>query len=265
MAERFYCVRQRAGNLVKEYRGTLPPRYAPSDTDEDRRAKADLKAQRRTVLNRDSTDRLELMIALMGKCATHYILEFDDEHLPERFADVRKALRAFLRRVERYRGKGGLDYIPAIEGLHGAHRYHIHLVADYRQLSPAEVRFLWQCGEVTDWPVFKRHGKALGYRYLARYLTKERSDGIIIPVGRHPWSCSRSLRAFQPTRPLRGARAMRSRYRSTRCSHGCGPAAVNLAATGWRAGSRRKESRARVRATLLVTYWLFSDRMKGWR
>ena len=124
MAERFYCVRQRAGNLVKEYRGTMPPRYASSDTDEDRRAKADLKAQRRTVLNRDSTDRLELMIALMGKYATHYILEFDDEHLPERFADVRKALRAFLRRVERYRGKGGLDYIPAIEGLHGAHRYH---------------------------------------------------------------------------------------------------------------------------------------------
>ena len=100
--------------------------------------------------------------------------------------------------MERYRGKGGLDYIPAIEGLHGAHRYHIHLVADYRQLSPAEVRFLWQCGEVTDWPVFKRQGKALGYRYLARYLTKERSDGIIIPVGRHPWSCSRSLRAKLP-------------------------------------------------------------------
>ena len=91
MAELFYCVRQRAGNLVKEYRGTMPPRYAPSDTDEDRRAKADLKAQRRTVLNRDSTDRLELMIALMGKYATHYILEFDNEHLPERFADVRKA------------------------------------------------------------------------------------------------------------------------------------------------------------------------------
>ena len=38
----------------------------------------------------------------------------------------------------------------------------------------------------------------LGFRYLARYLTKERSDGIIIPVGRHPWSCSRSLRAKLP-------------------------------------------------------------------
>ena len=66
MDEQFYCVRQRAGKLVKEYRGTIPPRYAPSDTDEDRRCKADLKKQRRTVLNRESTDRLELMIALMG-------------------------------------------------------------------------------------------------------------------------------------------------------------------------------------------------------
>ena len=197
MAERYYCVRQRAGKLVKEYRGTRLPRYAPSDTDEDRRAKADLKRRRRTVLNRDSTDRLELMIALMGRYATHYVLEFDDEHLPKRFADVRKALCAFRRRAEHFRG-GAFDWITAIEGLHGAHRYHVHLVADYRQLSPVEVQLLWQYGEVTDWPVFRRHGKVLGFRYLARYLTKERSDGIIIPIGRHPWSCSRSLREQLP-------------------------------------------------------------------
>ena len=52
MAELFYCVRQRAGNLVKEYRGTMPPRYAPSDTDEDRRAKADLKIGRASCRER---------------------------------------------------------------------------------------------------------------------------------------------------------------------------------------------------------------------
>ena len=28
---------------------------------------------------------------------------------------------------------------------------------------------------------------------LAEYLTKERTDGIIIPIGRRPWNCSRSL------------------------------------------------------------------------
>lgn len=194
----FYCVRQRAGKLVKEYRGTIPPRYSPLDTDEDRRAKSELKRARRTVLNRDSTDRLELMLALLGKHATHYVLEFADEHLPQRFADVRKALRASLRRAERFRGGKPLDWIAAIEGLHGAHRYHIHFVTDSFQISPAEVRLLWSYGAVTDWPVFKRRGKVCGYRYLARYLTKERSDGITIPVGRHPWSCSRSLRAKLP-------------------------------------------------------------------
>lgn len=198
MSDLYYCVRQRAGCLVKEYRGASLPRYSPTDTDEDRREKAVLKAQRRTVFSRHSTDRLELMLALLGKHATHYVLEFDDEHLPQRFADVRKALRAFLRRTERFRGGEPLDWIAVIEGLHGAHRYHIHFVTDYYQLSPAEVQFLWGCGEVTDWPVFKRRGKVCGYRYLARYLTKERSDGIAIPVGRHPWSCSRSLRAKLP-------------------------------------------------------------------
>lgn len=198
MDEQFYCVRQRAGKLVKEYRGTIPPRYAPSDTDEDRRCKADLKKQRRTVLNRESTDRLELIIALMGKYATHYVLEFDDEHLPKNFANVRKALHAFLRRVERFRGEKELDYIPVIEGLHGVHRYHIHLIADYRQLPPVVAQKLWACGAVTDWPVLRRYGKVRGFRYLARYLTKERSDGVVIPVGRHPWSCSRSLRAKLP-------------------------------------------------------------------
>ena len=37
-----------------------------------------------------------------------------------------------------------------------------------------------------------------GYRRLAEYLNKERTDGIIIPIGRHPWSCSRSLNAKVP-------------------------------------------------------------------
>lgn len=198
MGEQFYCVHQQAGKLHKEYRGTIPPRYSATDTDEDRRDKAELKKQRRTVLNRESTDRLELMIALMGERATHYILEFDDEHLPKNFADVRKALRSFLRRVERFRRDRFLDYIPVIEGRHGDHRYHIHLVVDRRQLSAETVRLLWAGGNVTDWPVFKRHGKVLGFRYLAKYLSKEKSDGFIIPIGRHPWSCSRCLSAKLP-------------------------------------------------------------------
>ena len=194
----YYCVRQRAGPLVKEYRGTALPRYSPDDTAQDRQEKTKLKKQKRTALNRHPTDRLELMLALLGKGATHYILTFDDENLPKKFTDVRKALQAFLRRVERWRGGKKLDYAYAIEGLHGDHRYHLHFVTDYYQLSSCEVPLLWTAGEVIERPVLKRYGKVLGFRYLAEYLTKERSDGIIIPIGRHPWSCSRSLRAKLP-------------------------------------------------------------------
>ena len=261
MSKQFYCVRQQAGRLVKEYRGTIPPRYSATDTDEDRRDKTELKRQRRTVLNRDSTDRLELMIALMGDQATHYILEFDDEHLPRSFADVRKALRSFLRRVERFRGNSQLDYIPAIEGKHGDHRYHIHLVADFRQLPAAVVQHLWTGGEVTDWPVFRRHGKTLGFRYLAKYLVKERSDGIIIPIGRHPWSCARSCRL----RRCGSTTLTESRSRTVRCCRIAEAGAIGSAAITWQRGSILKLEYVRVRATLLVDYWIFVDKQKGWR
>ena len=54
---------------------------------------------------------------------------------------------------------------------------------------------LWTAGEVDDEPVLMAEG---GYRRLAEYLTKERTDGIIIPIGRRPWSCSRSLSGQLP-------------------------------------------------------------------
>ena len=46
-----------------------------------------------------------------------------------------------------------------------------------------------------DEPVLLAEG---GYRRLAEYLTKERTDGIVIPIGRRPWSCSRSLSGQLP-------------------------------------------------------------------
>lgn len=142
---------------------------------------------------------------------THYTLTFDNAHLPRDFPGVRLALRAFLSRVGRYMGAGPpLDYIYAIEGLHGDHRYHIHFCCPYEQLSPAEVRYLWRQGTVDDEPVLRTRSymdpvtgglvtvSEGGYRRLAEYLTKERTDGIIIPIGRHPWSCSRGLNAKVP-------------------------------------------------------------------
>lgn len=212
MAEAVWqCCRIRAGPLVKECRA-IRPRFSRGDTTLDHRAKAELKKYQKSAVNRRQVDRLEIRLALLGPQGTHYTLTFDDEHLPADFAGVRRALRAYQGRVKRYLGDTGppLDYVYAIEGLHGDHRYHIHYCAPYERFSPAEVAYLWRQGGVEDVPIL--HTRTYqdpetnewitvsdgGYRWMAEYLNKERTDGIIIPIGRHPWSCSRSLNAKVP-------------------------------------------------------------------
>ena len=178
----------------------------------DHRAKAELKKYQKSAVNRRQVDRLEIRLAVLGPQGTHYTLTFDDEHLPRDFPGVRRALRAYFARVKRYLGDTGppLDYVYAIEGLHGDHRYHCHFCTQYDRLSPVEVSKLWRCGTVDDEPVLRFHsyqdpetGEWVkvcdgGYRRVAEYLNKERTDGVIIPIGRHPWSCSRSLNAKVP-------------------------------------------------------------------
>lgn len=207
----WYCCRQKAGDLTKECRA-LRPRFRPNDSELDHRAKAELKKYQRTAVNRRQVDRLEIRLALLGPQGTHYTLTFDDDHLPSDFAGVRRAMRAYFGRVRRHLGDTGppLDYVYAIEGLHGNHRYHIHHCCSYDCLSPEEVRYLWRQGIVDDEPVLRTRsyqdpesGERIkvsdgGYRQLAEYLNKERTDGVVIPIGRHPWSCSRSLNAKVP-------------------------------------------------------------------
>lgn len=190
----WHCVRQRAGPFVKECRA-LRPRLLRTDSMEDRRDKQQIIRSPHSAVCRTQTDRLELRLALFGYRGSHYTLTFDDSSLPSTFCDVRKTLRAFQARAKRWKSGVPYDWIYAIEGLHGDHRYHIHMILSDDDFAPAEVRHLWKYGLVDDEPVLLKDG---GYRRLARYLTKERSDGVIIPVGRHPWSCSRSLSACLP-------------------------------------------------------------------
>ena len=190
----WHCVRQRAGPLVKECRA-LRPRLSKKDAPDDRRDKQQILKYQHSAVCRTQADRLELRLALFGYRGSHYTLTFDSASLPSTFAGVRQALRAFQARAKRWKGGSPYDWIYAIEGLHGDHRYHIHTVLSDDAFSPAEVRHLWRYGEVDDEPLLMPTG---GYRRLAKYLTKERTDGVIIPIGRHPWSCSRSLGARLP-------------------------------------------------------------------
>lgn len=213
----WYCCRQRAGPLVKECRA-LRPRFSRDDSADDRAAKAEIKKHARCAVNRDPKDKLELMLALIGPDALHYTLTFNDFYLPPTFYDVRRSLAAFFKRSQRWRAycekPPVMDYIYAIEGLHGDHRYHVHFVCRDEDLSPAEMnpseggdwKGLWRYGNVKKCESVLLTRKYLdpltgervvvsdkAFRRLAEYFNKEREDGRWIPLGRHPWSCSRSL------------------------------------------------------------------------
>ena len=188
-SQMFFCTRQRAGPLVKECR-SLRPRFSSADTAADRKAKNEIIRCAHSAVCRTQADRLELRLALFEYDGVHYTLTFDNANLPKTFANVRKTLRAFMARASRWRKGAPFDWIYCIEGKHGDHRYHIHMILRDEDFPPAVVRFLWKAGEVDDEPVLRKEG---GYRRLAEYLNKESPDGFIIPIGRHPWSCSRSL------------------------------------------------------------------------
>ena len=185
------CVRQRAGPLVKECR-SIRPRLSAGDTLYERTEKNKiLRPPRDSSVCRTRVDRLELRLALFGYEGSCYTLTFDREHEPERFQDVRRAWRSFLYRLKKWRQRP-FDYVYLIEGKHGDHRYHIHLVLRDSDFSPAEVRHLWRYGEnVEDQPLLRYPRDS--YRRTAKYFNKEATDGITIPISARTWVCSRSL------------------------------------------------------------------------
>lgn len=189
MEQPWFCVRQRAGPLTKECRA-IRPRLSREDSRTDRREKNEIIRSPHSAVCRTQADRLELRLALFGFEGSHHTLTYDPEHLPRDFRGVRASLRAFMGRARRWNDGELFDWIYCIEGLHGDHRYHIHMVLRDSDFPPAVVRHLWTGGEAWDEPVLLKTG---GYRRLAEYFNKERTDGIVIPIGRHPWSCSRSL------------------------------------------------------------------------
>lgn len=192
----WYCVRQCAGPLVKECRA-LRPRLTANDTPYERTEKNKiLRPPRDSSVCRSRVDRLELRLALFGFEGSVYALTFDSEHEPKKFKEVRKAWRSFLRRLKLWR-KQPFDYVYLIEGKHGDHRFHIHLVLRDSDFSPAEVRHLWKFGEnVDDEPLLL--GPYDSYRRTAKYFNKEATDGITIPISARTWVASKTLNAKLP-------------------------------------------------------------------
>lgn len=196
-----YCVvRQRAGPLVKTY-----------STD---RLRCVLQAGRREAVPykspamwSSSADKLELYLALFGYTGAHYVLTYDDAHLPATFFDVRRSLEVFIRRLHRA-VPACRRYVYAIEVGHTRGRWHIHFIADGEELTPEKVRELWRCGFVNpggaEWPVLHPQG---GYRRLARYICKDNDAGFV-PLGKHKWGVARGMRAMIPPPEVRLAQRL---------------------------------------------------------
>lgn len=197
----YICIRQRAGPLVKECRGQWPRMSQYDDPFVQERKRSVRKVQ--TMFSRGPVRKLELMLALFGYNGTHYVLTFDDAHLPKDFKAVRRVLHAFIKKLKRWRDGKPIDYIYAIEALTTNCRYHIHLVLNDDEFPPAVVQYLWTQGFADDVPLLKwrytyRGKEFKGYYGMAVYLNKERPDGFFIPLGRHPWGVSKALRDKLP-------------------------------------------------------------------
>ncbi len=191
----WYCVRQRAGPLVKECRA-LRPRLSPYDSPFERVEKNKiLRPPRDSSVCRTRIDRLELRLALFGHEGSFYTLTFDEDHLPETFHGVELVWRAFLRQLRQWLGRS-FDYVYTIEGRHGDHRYHFHLVLRDADFSPAELQHLWGRGWVDDEPLLRRPGDS--FRRTAKYMLKEATDGVVIPIGKRVCRWSRSLNQALP-------------------------------------------------------------------
>lgn len=196
-ARQWICVRQRAGPLVKESRA-LRPRLSREDDPYVRRQKNKvLRPCIDSSVCRTPVDRLELRLALFDFDGVHYTLTFDDDHLPGSFKECRVVWRRFRERLRRWRGRS-FDYVYCIEGRHGDHRYHVHLIVRYGDFAPIYMRELWTAGYVAERPLLA--GPYDSYRRTARYLCKERTDGVVIPIDARTWVASRSLRLPPPER-----------------------------------------------------------------
>lgn len=185
------CCRQRAGPLVKECRA-VRPRLSKTDSPFERAEKNKvLRPPRESAVCRTRVDRLELLLALFGFEGWSYVLTFDDDHLPDSYAGVRKRWRLLLARMKAYHGSVP-DYVYLIEGKHGAHRYHLHLTVRYCDFPPLVMETLWRDGYVESGQPLLLGGWD-SYRRTAKYYCKERSDGITIPIDARTWVASRSL------------------------------------------------------------------------
>ena len=180
----------RAGRLVYDIAYTVP---RPNATPQERKRIREVTAEQIARTNCNSAQRkLELLMAANFEMEDLVITPtYRDTDLPDS-ADVtrRRPGKVFkqLRAYRKARGLPELKYIYVLEGRHGDHRPHAHIIMNASEGDLELFKSLWIWGD----DVQLNYIRDRGYDGWAGYLTKERREASL--NGKKQWVGSRNLK-----------------------------------------------------------------------
>ena len=167
----------RAGRLVWDVIYTVP---RPNATQQERKRIREVTAEQIAQTNCNTAQRkLELLMAAnFEPDDLVFSLTYRDEDLPASPEVTRRRLGkvfAQLRAYRKARGLPELKYIYVLEGRHGDHRPHVHLILNAIGGDLELIKSLWVWGD----DIQLNYIRERGYDGWAGYLTKERREASL--------------------------------------------------------------------------------------
>ncbi len=180
----------RAGRLVYDIAYTVPK---PSATPQERKRIREVTAEQIARTNCNSAQRkLELLMAANFEMEDLVITPtYRDADLPDSADVTRRRLGKVFKQLRAYRKARGmpeLKYIYVLEGRHGDHRPHAHIIINASEGDLELFKSLWIWGD----DVQLNYIRDRGYDGWAGYLTKERREASL--NGKKQWVGSRNLK-----------------------------------------------------------------------
>ena len=182
-----------AGRLVYDIAYTVPK---PNASKAERKRIREVTAEQVARTNCNTAQRkLELLMATNFEMEDLVITAtYRDADLPASADVTRRRLSKVFAQIRAYRKARGLPelkYIYVLEGRHGDHRPHVHLIINATQNDLELFKSLWVWGDDIELNYIRERG----YDGWAGYLTKERREASL--NGKKQFVGSRNL--MQPT------------------------------------------------------------------
>lgn len=185
-----YVTKTITSGKVKEVE--IYPEYTSYQLKKNHEVKRLSSKARRNLNDRNSRKYLNRLINCnFGDDDIWATLTYDNNHLPKNEDEALKKFQYYIRKMNKYRSKKGLDkarYIYITESSsNGRKRFHHHMIVDH-DLTMDEIERLWPYGRRNNTRRIKEDKE--GLNGLARYLTKEKDRA----KGKKRWNCSKGLK-----------------------------------------------------------------------